>query len=231
MSHLRFATLTILAASTAALAQQQPDCRTVTGPVGTTCVFTGTDLPVQKYLGDISLPPSFDHVHMTGPLVSEPVAPAPLRRPFVIGILGGVQAETFGAFDSGVRRSAGVKAYIRFPLTPRFSIDVRGTSIYWASTNHTEAIEAGPRFQQKIGPLMVYAETLAGAGYEYYWGLPVSAVVGTSIRLGQSHFWLVPIDGTYRYFAAQPSSRDANPRKGRIEAFAGLEYHFRQGRS
>ena len=117
---------TLLLASTAACAQtQQPDCRSVSGPVGTTCIFTGTELPLQKYLGDVSLPSS-DHVHMTGPLV-DITSPAPRRRlPFDLGLLGGVQGETFGGIFHNVHRSAGLKEYALFKLNPWLDIDVRG---------------------------------------------------------------------------------------------------------
>ena len=79
---------------------------------------------------------------------------------------------------------------------------------------------------QAVGPVRLYAEALAGVGHQYYWGLPVSGVIGVAIAIKQTRFSVIPFDGTYAWYAAQSSTRAVNSRKGRVEGFAGLQYHF-----
>lgn len=217
------ATCMVTIAWVVATAQQQPpDCRSGNTPVGSECVYPGTQLPVQRYLGDITLPSS-DHVRMTGPADSM-VVPSEHGRPLRLGLLGGIQTETFGGYTSGVLRTAGVQMYARTPLSRSVWLDLRGTSVAFGGSNHTQSIQAGPRFEHALGRTLLYGEALAGAGHQYTWDLPVSGVVGLAYELPRSRFTIIPFEGTYTYAAAQLSTRLANPQKGRLEAFGGVEY-------
>ena len=220
-----------------------PDCRQPNLVEGEHCVYRNTQLPVQKYLGDISLTQDGQvyMVHMTGPLGlmnphgASAIAPAAdVGLSFNIGVLGSIQTETLG-YKSHV--SDGFKMFANKQWSDWRGVAVEGTVIRYdlgqvgtyPGDNHTEAIAAGPRIEHSFGRVTPYGEALLGALYQYAPGMSESGVVGADVWLGR-HLSLVPAEAEYRYASFQASSVTSNPRRGRIELESGLMFHFGMGR-
>ena len=220
-----------------------PDCRQPNLVAGEQCVYHNTQLPVQKYLGDISLSQDgqVHMVHLTGPVgLMDPhgasaIAPSVTgSRSFNIGVLGSIQTETLG-YKSHV--SGGFKLFATKQWSDWRGVAVEGTMIRYdlgqvgtySGDNHTEAIAAGPRIEHSFGPVTPYGEALLGALYQYAPGMTESGVVGADVWLGR-HLSLVPAEAEYRYASLQDSSVTSNPRRGRIELESGLVFHFGIGR-
>jgi hypothetical protein len=225
------ALLTLLGAATTLAAQTLPDCRSANLAIGAQCIFDGTTLPKQQYLGEISLPSS-DHVRMTEPFAVYPPAPvAPRLYPFTaIGGAFTVQSETLG-YKALV--SSGGKGFGFRQWSDLRGLELRGTAVefslgglgYLAGNNHTVAIAVGPRIQHPFGRVTPYGEILVGFIHQYYYGMTEGGVFGASVRLN-NHLSLVPADVEYRYASLQDSTRLQNPRRGRIELSTGLTYRF-----
>lgn len=131
------------------------------------------------------------------------------------GILGTAQAETLGYN----RTTAGFKVFSDVQYHPLVGFDVRGTAIRFIGSNHTYALEAGPRVEHHFGVLTPYAEALAGGIHQYYYGATIGAAVGAEAHVYQNVYLMG--EGEYRY-APQKSTPLINPREGRIELSAGI---------
>ncbi len=133
-----------------------------------------------------------------------------------LGILGTAQAETLSYKQ---RVSAGFKVLANSQWHDWLGVEARGTAITFVGSNHTFAFEAGPRFTRNYGPVTAYAEALAGAIHQYYYGATIGALVGEEIHISRGVYWAT--DGEYRY-APQKSTATINPREGRIELSSGI---------
>ena len=131
------------------------------------------------------------------------------------GILGTAQAETLGYN----KITAGFKVLSDVQYRPLVGFDVRGTAIRFIGSNHTYALEAGPRVERRYGSFVPYAEALAGGIHQYYYGATIGAVVGAEEHVYQNVYLMG--EGEYRY-APQKSTPLINPREGRIELSAGI---------
>ena len=228
--------LIVLGAANSLAAQTLPDCRMPNLPIGTQCTFQGTTLPIQRIIGDISLPSS-EQVRMTEPVpvpsiqnTASHLRAANLRYGTSIGAIYTVQSETFG-YKSQV--SDGFKIFATRQWSDWRGIDVRATFIEFGEIsvgpapgyNHTIAGAAGPRVQHSFGPVTPYGEILIGALHQFYYGMSESAVAGASLKLGR-HISFVPGEIEYRYASFQSSTAQENPQRGRIEVSTGLVYHL-----
>ncbi len=227
--------LTVLGASGSLAAQSLPDCRMPNLSIGTQCTFQGTTLPIQRIIGDVSLPSS-EQVRMTEPVPSatamNTIALRSSGRLYgtSVGAVYTVQSETF---NYATHVSDGFKVFATKQWSDWRGIDVRATFIesgaigvgFLPGNNHTAAGAAGPRIQHSFGPVTPYGEILIGALHQYYYGMSEGAVAGVSIKVSK-HFSLVPADVEYRYASFQSSTPTENPRRGRIELSTGFRYHF-----
>jgi hypothetical protein len=221
--------LSFLGAVTTLNAQSLPDCRIPNLPIGAQCNYIGTTLPVQKTIGDISLPSS-DQVRMTEPLGTSAIeAPVAGGHAFTVGGLFTVQTETLGykRYVSGGFKGTGSKQWSDWR-----GLEVRGSAIEFglgfgidAGNNHTIAIAAGPRIEHTWGRVTPYGEALVGFLHQYYYGMSESGVFGASLRLSD-RLSFVPADVEYRYASLQDSTVLRNPRRGRIELTSGMVYRF-----
>ena len=143
----------------------------------------------------------------TAPDVTGPVT--------TFGILGTAQAETLGYRKT----TAGFKVFSDVQYHPLVGFDVRGTAIRFIGSNHTYALEAGPRVERRYGSFTPYAEALVGGIHQYYYGATVGAAVGAETHVYQNVY--LTGEGEYRY-APQKSTPLINPREGRIELSAGV---------
>ncbi len=131
------------------------------------------------------------------------------------GILGTAQAETLGYNKT----TAGFKVFSDVQYHSLVGFDVRGTAIRFIGSNHTYALEAGPRVERRYGVFHPYAEALFGGIHQYYYGATIGAVAGAETHVYRNAYLVG--EGEYRYAPAQ-STPQINPREGRIELSAGI---------
>ena len=132
-----------------------------------------------------------------------------------LGILGTAQSETLGYHQV----TAGFKVLADVQYHAWTGFDVRGTAIRFIGSDHTYAIEAGPRIARRYGAFTTYAEALAGGIHQYYYGATIGGVIGAETRVYRNMY--LAGEGEYRY-APQQSTPLINPREGRIEFSSGI---------
>lgn len=208
------------------------DCRVPQLAPGERCIYVGHDeIPVQRYIGDINLPPM---VHMTEPFsikaavvpVAKTVAHTSIYALFTHQ-MEGLQPNGFVATDYW--NSDGLKLGVTHDwkyLGGDFRItDIRYGVIPVGSgygDNNTDAVEVGPRVHKNFGRLTPYGEGLIGYMYQYRPAMSLSLVGGLDLRLSKHAAWRL-FDYTYRDAQMTPIT---HPKEARYEFSSGLVWQF-----
>ncbi len=223
--------LAVLALSASTLlAQSYPDCRTPGLAIGSLCVFSGTSLPTQQTIGNISLPPAQSAL-MTEPLMTHYMpSPAATGRSRNLTIGGLYTQQRERGFSNYALASDGLTAYADTQLSKHFGVEARVLDIQYdvipvglyPGQNHTFSASVGPIERANFGRVSLYLVELIGVSKQQWYGLNLGAAAGVDVRVAGPIYWRTDLSFGYDGF----SNEHNNPVKGRQQFGTGFAYRF-----